>query len=129
MISFHERQLAASLVARHLLLVVFNNLLGDPQTLSRNRATKNFESSLKELERIVREMEGGDLPLERSLELFEQGVKLSRECQERLTEAERRIEVLLRDAEGRPAIGRAPLAAVPADADGDDEEDDDEDVF
>ena len=93
--------------------------------LSRNRAAKNLEASLKELERIVREMEGGDLPLERSLELFEQGVKLSRECQERLAEAERRIEVLLRDAEGRPVIGRAPLAP----ASDDDEEADDEDVF
>ena len=62
---------------------------------------QTFESSLASLERIVRELERGDLPLERSLELFEQGVRLSRECQERLNEAERRIEVLLRDGEGR----------------------------
>ena len=61
----------------------------------------NFEAQLASLERIVRELERGDLPLERSLELFEQGVKLSRDCQERLNEAERRIEVLLRDGEGR----------------------------
>ena len=61
----------------------------------------NFEAQLASLERIVRELERGDLPLERSLELFEQGVRLSRECQERLNEAERRIEVLLRDGEGR----------------------------
>ena len=59
-----------------------------------------FESSLKELERIVEELEAGDLPLERSLELFEQGVKLSRECQKRLDEAERRVEILLKDEEG-----------------------------
>ena len=99
-------------------------------TLSRNRAAKNFEASLKELERIVREMEAGDLPLERSLELFEQGVKLSRECQERLTEAERRIEVLLRDAEGRPTIGRASLTSVASnDGEADEEETDDEEVF
>ncbi len=45
-------------------------------------------------------MERGDLPLEQSLDLFEQGVKLSRECQERLNEAERRIEVLLRGGDG-----------------------------
>jgi len=64
---------------------------------------QNFESSLEELERIVRELERGDLPLEKSLELFEQGVKLSRACQERLSEAERRIEVLTRDNHGRPA--------------------------
>ena len=63
---------------------------------------KTFESSLDELERIVRELEQGELPLERSLELFEQGVKLSRECQERLNQAERRIEILMRDNQGRP---------------------------
>ena len=65
---------------------------------------QNFETSLEELERIVRELERGDLPLEKSLELFEQGIKLSRACQERLSEAERRIEVLTRDNHGRPAV-------------------------
>ena len=64
----------------------------------------DFESSLGALERIVRELERGELPLEQSLALFEQGVRLSRECQDRLNEAERRIEVLLRDAEGRPVV-------------------------
>ena len=69
--------------------------------------TKNpqtFETSLEELERIVRELERGDLPLEKSLELFEQGVKLSRACQERLNEAERRIEILTRDSQGRATV-------------------------
>jgi exodeoxyribonuclease VII small subunit len=65
---------------------------------------KNFEGSLAALEKIVRELERGDLPLEKSLELFEQGVRLSRECQERLNQAERRIEILLRDEEGRPVL-------------------------
>ena len=65
---------------------------------------QTFESSLAALEKIVRELERGDLPLEESLELFEQGVRLSRECQERLNQAERRIELLLRDAEGRPML-------------------------
>jgi exodeoxyribonuclease VII small subunit len=63
---------------------------------------KTFEASLEELEQIVRELEQGDLALERSLELFEQGVKLSRECQDRLNQAERRIEILMRDNQGRP---------------------------
>ena len=62
---------------------------------------KSFEASLAALEKIVGDLERGDLPLEESLRLFENGVKLSRECQERLSQAERRIEVLLRDAEGR----------------------------
>jgi exodeoxyribonuclease VII small subunit len=65
---------------------------------------RSFEASLEALERIVQQLESGDLPLEKSLELFEQGVRLSRECQERLSQAERRIEVLLRDNQGRPVI-------------------------
>ena len=69
-----------------------------------NDKPKSFESSLEQLELIVRELEHGELPLERSLELFEQGVKLSRECQERLSQAERRIEILMRDNQGRPAV-------------------------
>jgi exodeoxyribonuclease VII small subunit len=64
--------------------------------------TRSFEASLEALEQIVRDLEQGDLPLEKSLELFEQGIRLSRECQERLSQAERRIEVLLRDSQGRP---------------------------
>jgi len=65
---------------------------------------RTFEASLEALEQIVRQLESGDLPLEKSLELFEQGVRLSRECQERLSQAERRIEVLLRDNQGRPVV-------------------------
>lgn len=65
---------------------------------------RSFEASLEALERIVQQLESGDLPLEKSLELFEQGVRLSRECQERLSQAERRIEVLLRDNQGRPVV-------------------------
>ena len=71
---------------------------------------KSFESSLEELEKIVRQLEGGDLPLDRSLELFEQGVRLSRECQKRLDEAERKVEILLRGNDGdyKPAPFEEP---------------------
>ena len=69
-----------------------------------NAKPKNFESSLEELERIVRELEQGELTLEKSLELFEQGVKLSRDCQDRLSQAERRIEILMRDNQGRASV-------------------------
>jgi exodeoxyribonuclease VII small subunit len=62
--------------------------------------TKTFEASLNELEKIVKQLEDGDMPLEESLKLFEDGVRLSRECRERLTNAERRIEVLMREADG-----------------------------
>ena len=61
---------------------------------------KSFETSLDELEQIVGRLESGDLPLEESLELFEKGIKLSRECRTRLTSAERRIEILMKDADG-----------------------------
>jgi exodeoxyribonuclease VII small subunit len=65
---------------------------------------KSFEASLEALEQIVQDLEQGELPLEKSLELFEQGIRLSRECQERLSQAERRIEVLLRDNQGRVTV-------------------------
>ena len=65
---------------------------------------RTFEASLEALEQIVRQLESGDLPLERSLELFEQGIRLSRECQDRLSQAERRIEVLMRDNQGRSVV-------------------------
>ncbi|MEP6818993.1 MAG: exodeoxyribonuclease VII small subunit [bacterium] len=65
---------------------------------------KTFEASLDALEEIVHQLEGGDLPLEKSLELFEDGIRLSRQCQERLNQAERRIEVLLRDNQGRSSV-------------------------
>ena len=58
---------------------------------------KTFEQSLAELEDIVAKLESGDLALEDSLELFEKGIKLSRECRSRLTNAERRIEILLKE--------------------------------
>lgn len=63
-----------------------------------------FETSLQELERIVRRLEEGDSSLEDSLKLFEDGVRLSRECQERLNQAEWRIEVLLKDETGNPTL-------------------------
>lgn len=65
---------------------------------------KTFESNLGELEAIVRKLEEGDLELEESLKLFEKGVKLARECRERLTRAERRIEVLIKDNEGNLSL-------------------------
>jgi len=61
---------------------------------------KSFEKSLDELEIIVGRLETGDLPLEESLELFEKGISLSRECRTRLTNAERRIELLTKDSDG-----------------------------
>jgi exodeoxyribonuclease VII small subunit len=61
---------------------------------------KDFESSLKDLETIVGQLEAGDLTLDRSLELFEEGVRISRFCGSKLEEAERRVEILTKTAEG-----------------------------
>ena len=85
---------------------------------------RTFEASLEALEQIVAQLESGDLPLEKSLELFEQGIRLSRECQERLSQAERRIEILLRDNQGRSVVA-AFSEAKQTDAD----EPEDENVF
>jgi exodeoxyribonuclease VII small subunit len=63
-------------------------------------AEKKFESALARLEDIVKELETGDLSLEQSLKLFEEGIKLSRICNKRLEEAERRVEILLKDKTG-----------------------------
>lgn len=60
----------------------------------------DFESALKTLEDIVGKLENGDLTLERSLELFEEGVKISRFCSSRLEDAERKVEILTRSADG-----------------------------
>jgi exodeoxyribonuclease VII small subunit len=64
---------------------------------------KDFESAIGELEAIVKQLEAGDLPLDKSLALFERGIELSRYCHDTLGAAQRRIEVLteggaLRDA-------------------------------
>jgi len=61
---------------------------------------KDFESALKTLEDIVGKLETGDLTLERSLELFEEGIKISRFCGSKLEEAERKVEILTRAADG-----------------------------
>ena len=61
-----------------------------PQTVA------SFESSLDELEKVVKEMESGDLSLDRSLELFSRGMQLSESCRKQLEDAETRVEMLIR---------------------------------
>jgi exodeoxyribonuclease VII small subunit len=63
---------------------------------SAEKPIQTFESCLEELEKVVKELETGDLPLERSLELFERGVSLSESCRKQLEDAETRIEALMR---------------------------------
>jgi len=57
---------------------------------------ESFEACLDELEQVVKQLEAGDLPLEKSLELFERGMSLSGTCRKQLEEAETRVEILLR---------------------------------
>jgi exodeoxyribonuclease VII small subunit len=62
----------------------------------------SFEQNLAELEAVVKQLEGSDLPLERSLELFERGMQLSEVCRKQLQEAEMRVEMLVK--KGRQVI-------------------------
>lgn len=63
-------------------------------------AEPKFEEALKKLEEIVAQMESGELSLENSLKKYEEGIKLSRFCSKKLKEAQKNIEILLRDSEG-----------------------------
>jgi len=58
---------------------------------------KTFEQSLKQLEQIVEELESGELPLEKAVKKFEDGIKLSRSCSSKLDEIEQKITILLKD--------------------------------
>lgn len=60
-----------------------------------------FEDALARLETIVGQLEKGDLPLEESLKIFEEGVRLSKSCLKMLEESERKVEILLQDKDGR----------------------------
>ena len=69
----------------------------------------SFEKALERLEAIVEKLEGEELGLDASLALFEEGIGLSRVCQEKLSEVERRVEIVLKDAGGKYAT--APFEA------------------
>jgi len=60
----------------------------------------NLEKSLADLEDLVEELESGDLPLEKAMKKFEEGIKLTRGCQTALKEAEQKVEILLKSAGG-----------------------------
>ncbi|MCJ7772076.1 MAG: exodeoxyribonuclease VII small subunit [Desulfobacterales bacterium] len=62
---------------------------------------KSFEQSLKQLEQIVLDLEVGDLPLEKAIKKFEEGIKLSKYCSDKLDETEKRITLLLKEQNGK----------------------------
>ena len=65
-----------------------------------NAAPPSFETALERLEHIVKALEDGELPLDDALELFEEGIRLSRFCHGKLEQAERRVEILLKNESG-----------------------------
>ncbi len=73
----------------------------------------DFEASLGQLEQLVEQMEDGELSLEDSLKAFEQGVKLTRECQHALKEAEQKVQLLM---EQNGELVTEPFAAKESDS-------------
>lgn len=71
-------------------------------------SSPSFEASLEELERIVKDLEKGDLPLEQSLALFEAGMRLSADCKRQLEEAESKVEILLKKGSGLVSVPFSP---------------------
>ncbi len=63
----------------------------------------SFEEALKKLEQIVSRLEDEDIPLEKALKTFEEGIRLSRYCNKRLDEAEKRIQILTQDGDLTPS--------------------------
>jgi exodeoxyribonuclease VII small subunit len=68
------------------------------------RRPNEFEKAFQQLEKIVQRLEGEELPLDDSLQLFEEGIRLSRFCHQRLEEVEKKIELILADAKGQPVV-------------------------
>jgi exodeoxyribonuclease VII small subunit len=85
------------------------------------RRANEFEKAFQQLESIVKRLEAEELPLDEALQLFEQGIGLSRFCNQKLEEVEKKIELILADAKGQP---RVEPFQVDEDDDGDDDDDD-----
>ena len=75
------------------------------------QAAASFEAGLAELESVVKQLESGDLPLDKALELFEKGMRLSETCRKQLEEAETRVEILTRRGAGVQAEPFKPSKA------------------
>ena len=67
-------------------------------------AAVKFEQAMARLEAIVGELENGDLPLDESLKIFEEGIRLSKNCLKVLEDAERKVEVLVQDKNGKKQL-------------------------
>ena len=79
-----------------------------------------FEKAMDRLEHIVEELEKGELDIDKSLEIFEEGIKMSRVCSKKLTEAEQKIEKLTKNQKGELVAELFPTGADDGDEDDDD---------
>lgn len=79
-------------------------------------AVVKFEDALARLETIVSELEKGDLSLDQSLKIFEEGIKLSKTCLKMLDEAERKVEILVQDQDGKKRLQAYTLEGEEPDA-------------
>jgi exodeoxyribonuclease VII small subunit len=68
------------------------------------RKSNEFEKAFQQLETIVKRLESEEMPLDESLQLFEEGIRLSRFCNQKLEEVEKKIELILADPKGQPRI-------------------------
>jgi exodeoxyribonuclease VII small subunit len=76
--------------------------------------TLSFEKAIEKLEKLVDELETGDLPLDKALAKFEEGIKLSRLCQQKLDETEKKVSMLTENADG--VLNESPMTAPPHEA-------------
>jgi exodeoxyribonuclease VII small subunit len=82
------------------------------------RKSNEFEKAFQQLETIVKRLESEEMPLDESLQLFEEGIRLSRFCNQKLEEVEKKIELILSDAKGQPRI--EPFESEESDDESDD---------
>lgn len=79
--------------------------------MAARKKTLQFEQALEELETLVDDLENGDLPLDEALKAFEKGIQLTQQCQQRLTEAEQKVQLLVEQ--------QGQLTSTPFDSDAD----------
>ena len=82
-------------------------------------AKKTFEQAMKQLEQIVQDLESGDMPLEKAIKIFEDGIQLSKFCSEKLDETEKRITILMQSSDGK--LSEAPFGGKNDDLDSEDQ--------
>jgi exodeoxyribonuclease VII small subunit len=87
---------------------------------NKNQTSKQFEVALQELEGVVEQLESGDLALEDALAAFEKGIGLIKYCNQKLNEVERKVELLIRDKEGRLQLKTLEVVSSRERADQDD---------